>query len=277
MRLHPLISPGAALALLVVVTICSAILAVLQNAMGLAVVAALALRRADPDLHRQRQPCSAVQLLRPAQRRHLRHRLVPRLAAAQPGRLRRHLRHRLRLGTALLYTGAVRQHRAVPGPVLPDVRRDRPALRPPQAAGGRAGACRARRTAALVGATGRHIDATVLFGPPLVGFGLQCAVIGHIDFGMAFSAPGPGALLHGPGAGAARPCFGRTHQPAGGNLPGAGVVFGTLAIPLGLDARWTSAAWAVEGAGIYGSACTSNAAWRGSSPCCCRAVRRWPT
>lgn len=41
MRLHPLISPGAALALLVVVTICSAILAVLQNAMGLAVVAAL--------------------------------------------------------------------------------------------------------------------------------------------------------------------------------------------------------------------------------------------
>ncbi len=32
---------GAALALLVVVTICSAILAVLQNAMGLAVVAAL--------------------------------------------------------------------------------------------------------------------------------------------------------------------------------------------------------------------------------------------
>jgi len=30
-----------------------------------------------------------------------------------------------------------------------------------------------------------------------------------------------------------------------------GVIFGTLAIPLGLDARWTSAAWAVEGAGIY--------------------------
>ena len=30
-----------------------------------------------------------------------------------------------------------------------------------------------------------------------------------------------------------------------------GVVFASLAIPLGLDARWTSAAWAVEGAGIY--------------------------
>jgi uncharacterized membrane protein len=30
-----------------------------------------------------------------------------------------------------------------------------------------------------------------------------------------------------------------------------GVVFGTLAVPLGLDARWTSAAWAIEGAGVY--------------------------
>ena len=30
-----------------------------------------------------------------------------------------------------------------------------------------------------------------------------------------------------------------------------GVIFASLAIPLGLDARWTSAAWAVEGAGIF--------------------------
>ncbi|MGC3385693.1 DUF2339 domain-containing protein, partial [Pseudomonas aeruginosa] len=41
MRLNPLITPRAALALLVLVKICSAILAVLQNAMGLEVVAAL--------------------------------------------------------------------------------------------------------------------------------------------------------------------------------------------------------------------------------------------
>mgnify|MGYP006144399633 CR=1 FL=1 len=30
-----------------------------------------------------------------------------------------------------------------------------------------------------------------------------------------------------------------------------GVIFTSLAIPLGLDARWTAAAWAVEGAGIF--------------------------
>ena len=37
-----------------------------------------------------------------------------------------------------------------------------------------------------------------------------------------------------------------------------GVVFGTLAVPLGLDARWTSAAWAIEGAGIYWIAIKQN-------------------
>ena len=30
-----------------------------------------------------------------------------------------------------------------------------------------------------------------------------------------------------------------------------GVIFASLAIPLGLDARWTAAAWAVEGVGIF--------------------------
>ena len=35
------------------------------------------------------------------------------------------------------------------------------------------------------------------------------------------------------------------------NAVALGVVFASLAIPLGLDARWTAAAWAVEGAGIY--------------------------
>src|SRR5260370_2629170 len=31
---------------------------------------------------------------------------------------------------------------------------------------------------------------------------------------------------------------------------GLGVIFATLAIPLALDARWTSAAWALEGAAM---------------------------
>jgi uncharacterized membrane protein len=94
------------------------------------------------------------------------------------------------------------------------------------------------------------VDGTVLFGPPIIGFGLQVALIRHLEFGVAFSALALGLfylLL-------ARTLAGRT---AGRALLlvetclALGVVFGSLAIPLGLDARWTSAAWAVEGAGIY--------------------------
>ncbi|MGL4317754.1 MAG: DUF2339 domain-containing protein [Pseudomonas sp.] len=95
-----------------------------------------------------------------------------------------------------------------------------------------------------------YVDGTVLFGPPLVGFGLQYAVVQHIEFAAAFSALALGLfymllarLLNGRAPGRAlllvETCL------------ALGVVFGTLAIPLGLDARWTSAAWAVEGAGIY--------------------------
>ncbi|KAF1053640.1 MAG: hypothetical protein GAK43_01310 [Stenotrophomonas maltophilia] len=95
-----------------------------------------------------------------------------------------------------------------------------------------------------------YVDGSVLFGAPLVGFGLQYALIRHIEFGPAFSALALGLfylLL-------ARVLAGRT---AGRALLlvetclALGVVFGSLAIPLGLDARWTSAAWAVEGAGIF--------------------------
>ena len=74
------------------------------------------LRRADPDLHRQRQHVALFSYFALLNAGIFAIAWSLRLAAAQPGRLRRHLRHRFRLGTALLYTGAVRQHRAVPWP-----------------------------------------------------------------------------------------------------------------------------------------------------------------
>ncbi|WP_313465711.1 DUF2339 domain-containing protein, partial [Pseudomonas nitroreducens] len=94
-----------------------------------------------------------------------------------------------------------------------------------------------------------YVDGTILFGTPLVGFGLQYGIIQHLEFGAAFSALALGLFYMV----LARVLAGRT---AGRALLlvetclALGVVFGTLAIPLGLDARWTSAAWAVEGAGI---------------------------
>jgi uncharacterized membrane protein len=97
---------------------------------------------------------------------------------------------------------------------------------------------------------GDYVDATVLFGPPLVGFGLQFALVQHIEFAAAFSALAMGLFY----LVLARLLVGRTGDRAAllvETCLALGVVFGSLAIPLGLDARWTSAAWAVEGAGIY--------------------------
>lgn len=97
---------------------------------------------------------------------------------------------------------------------------------------------------------GDYIDATVLFGPPLVGFGLQFALVQHIEFAAAFSALALGLFY----LVLARLLVGRTGDRAAllvETCLALGVVFGSLATPLGLDARWTSASWAVEGAGIF--------------------------
>ncbi|MGF2538272.1 DUF2339 domain-containing protein, partial [Pseudomonas aeruginosa] len=246
MRLHPLISPGAALALLVVVTICSAILAVLQNAMGLAVVAALGgfaapiLTSTGSGNHvalfsyfallnagifaiawfRAWRPLNLVGFvgtfgigfawgLRS---------YTPELFASTEPFLA--LFFLMYVGIGLLFAR-------------------RKLLEAAQAPAERGELLRWSARQA------DYIDATVLFGPPLVGFGLQCAVIGHIDFGMAFSALALG-LFYMVLARALR-----GHASAGRTsllveiCLALGVVFGTLAIPLGLDARWTSAAWAV--------------------------------
>ncbi|WP_341304395.1 DUF2339 domain-containing protein [Pseudomonas sp. TMP25] len=97
---------------------------------------------------------------------------------------------------------------------------------------------------------GDYIDATVLFGPPLVGFGLQFALVEHIEFAAAFSALALGLFY----LVLARLLLNRNGDRVSllvETCLALGVVFASLAIPLGLDARWTSAAWAVEGAGIF--------------------------
>ena len=94
---------------------------------------------------------------------------------------------------------------------------------------------------------GDYIDGTMLFGPPLVGFGLQFAVVQHLEFAAAFSALALGMIYMGLARWLAQ---GRAVLLAETCLA-LGVIFASLAIPLGLDARWTAAAWAVEGAGIF--------------------------
>ncbi len=94
---------------------------------------------------------------------------------------------------------------------------------------------------------GDYVDGTLLFGPPLVGFGLQFALVQHVEFAAAFSALALGMIYMG----LARWLIGGRALLLAETCLALGVIFTSLAIPLGLDARWTTAAWAVEGAGIF--------------------------
>ncbi|MDR2637967.1 MAG: DUF2339 domain-containing protein [Zoogloeaceae bacterium] len=92
-----------------------------------------------------------------------------------------------------------------------------------------------------------YLDGSMIFGPPILGFGLQCALIQHIEFGMAFSA-----LLLGLFYLILAFLLRQTKVILLTEICLAlCVIFGSLAVPLALDAQWTSAAWAVEGAGLY--------------------------
>ncbi len=94
-----------------------------------------------------------------------------------------------------------------------------------------------------------YVDGTLIFGTPLLAFGLQYLMVRDMAYGGAFSALALGALY--------LPLAVILYRRGGEDMRllvesflALGVVFASLAIPLGLDAQWTSAAWAVEGAGI---------------------------
>ena len=95
-------------------------------------------------------------------------------------------------------------------------------------------------------AKGDYVDGGLLFGPPLVAFGLQFTLVQHLAFAPAFSALALGIIYMA----LARVLSGGRTVLLGETCLALGVIFASLAIPLGLDARWTAAAWAVEGAGI---------------------------
>jgi uncharacterized membrane protein len=107
---------------------------------------------------------------------------------------------------------------------------------------------------ALRGVGDRRLDAALVFGVPVVGFALQAGLVHDTRYGLAWSA----AIL----AAAYALCWSglRSRREGGlGELAKAhgaiAVVFATLVVPFAVDARWTSAAWAVEGAGVYWVAC----------------------
>lgn len=97
---------------------------------------------------------------------------------------------------------------------------------------------------------GNTVDSTLVFGTPLVGFGLQLGLVQHFVHGATNSALGFAAfylLLFGVLARRGAPNY-RVLQES---CLALGVGFATLSIPLALNASWTSSLWALEGAAAF--------------------------
>ncbi|MEO7548412.1 MAG: DUF2339 domain-containing protein, partial [Ramlibacter sp.] len=99
----------------------------------------------------------------------------------------------------------------------------------------------------------KAVDATLVFGVPIVAFGLQAGLVREIEYTTAFSALALGAFYLVLGWWLARRKGGSDEASRwlAECFAALGLGFVTLAVPLALDARWTSAVWAVEGAGVY--------------------------
>jgi uncharacterized membrane protein len=97
--------------------------------------------------------------------------------------------------------------------------------------------------------TDRYLDTTLVFGVPIIAFGLQLRLTRDFEYGAAYSALALGLIYLALARWLYRrnPALLRMLVEA---FLALGMVFATLAIPLALDGRWTAAAWALEGAAV---------------------------
>lgn len=94
-----------------------------------------------------------------------------------------------------------------------------------------------------------YVDSSLIFGTPLLAFGLQCAMVKDDKYGVAISAAVLGAfylLL----AQLLWKKYGERLRLLSETFLSLAVIFATLAIPFAIDGTLTGATWAIEGAGI---------------------------
>ena len=94
-----------------------------------------------------------------------------------------------------------------------------------------------------------YVDGMLVFGTPIAGFGLQSQLMKETEYGLALSALALG-MLYILLASALWKRRERGMLLLVESYLALGVAFATLALPLALDGRWTSAAWAMEGAAV---------------------------
>lgn len=93
------------------------------------------------------------------------------------------------------------------------------------------------------------VDGGLLFGTPIVAFGLQAGMLKGQPLALAFSAAALAGLYLFLGQLLWRRVGERLMLLIEG-LAALGLVFLALVMPLALDARWTGAAWALQGLGV---------------------------
>lgn len=93
------------------------------------------------------------------------------------------------------------------------------------------------------------VDGSLVFGVPIVAFGLQTGLVREFEFGLAYSAVAISAayLLLAAVLWQLRAEGMRLLTEA---FLALGVVFASLAVPFALDGHWTAATWALEGAAL---------------------------
>ena len=94
-----------------------------------------------------------------------------------------------------------------------------------------------------------YIDATLVFGNSLIAFSLQVVLVQQMEYGIAFSALGMGAIYLLLGTLLWRR-LGAELKALMEAFVALGIIFTSLAIPFALDNQWSATAWALEGAGI---------------------------
>ncbi len=93
------------------------------------------------------------------------------------------------------------------------------------------------------------VDGTLVFGVPLVGFGLQAALVQDYNYGLAWSALALG-LFYMTVIVIIRNTRQQHLQVLTEAMLALGVIFLSLTIPFTLDSQLTAATWAIEGAGF---------------------------
>jgi uncharacterized membrane protein len=95
-----------------------------------------------------------------------------------------------------------------------------------------------------------YVDASLVFGVPITTFGLQYLLSLDFAYGPAYSALAFGLTYIVLGYLLFRR-HGLRYALLSETMLALAIVFGSLAIPFALESEWTSAAWAVEAAGVY--------------------------